>query len=88
MWSADRDASALRMKVGLAPPVVGKRVEPATKATSVADGYGRLHEADNGLEAGAGLFPSIGAVSPTFTILAMAERTADRLARGWGEFVQ
>jgi choline dehydrogenase-like flavoprotein len=50
-------------------------------AALVADSYGRLHEADNVLVAGAGPFPSIGAVSPTFIMLAMAERTAERLVK-------
>lgn len=48
-------------------------------ARSVTDSYGALHDAPNVLVAGAGLFPGIGAVSPTFTVLALADRTAARV---------
>ncbi len=47
--------------------------------TSVADDMGRLHDAPEIRVAGAGLFPSIGALSPTFTILALADRSARAL---------
>jgi len=47
--------------------------------TSVTDSHGRLWGADNVWVAGGGLFPSIGAVSPTFTVLALADRTAAAL---------
>lgn len=46
---------------------------------SVADSYGRLHDAPNVVAVGGGLFPTIGAVSPTFTLLALGERTAQRM---------
>jgi choline dehydrogenase-like flavoprotein len=49
--------------------------------TSVADDMGRLHDAPEIRVAGAGLFPSIGALSPTFTILALADRSARALLR-------
>ncbi len=49
--------------------------------TSVTDAHGRLHDAPEILVAGAGLFPSIGALSPTFTILALADRSAAMLLR-------
>jgi choline dehydrogenase-like flavoprotein len=48
-------------------------------ATSVTDHSGRLHDAPDLFVAGAGLFPSIGALSPTFTVLALADRTARTL---------
>ena len=48
-------------------------------ATSVANSYGQLHGVPNLVAAGGGLFPSIGAVSPTFTVLALADRTAARM---------
>ncbi len=47
--------------------------------SSVTDSFGRLHEVDNVYLTGAGLFPTTGAVSPTFTLLALAERTAARI---------
>jgi choline dehydrogenase-like flavoprotein len=55
-------------------------------ATSVTDAYGRVHDAPNVVVAGGGLFPAIGAVSPTFTILALAERAAARMIAHPGEF--
>ena len=55
-------------------------------ASSAVEAFGRLHHARNVIVAGGALFPSIGAVSPTFTILALAERTAARLLDHQGEF--
>jgi choline dehydrogenase-like flavoprotein len=57
----------------------GGTVMGADPATSVTDDIGQLHDAPEVLVAGAGLFPSIGALSPTFTILALADRAAARL---------
>lgn len=51
--------------------------------SSVTDGWGRTHELPNLVIAGSGLFPSGGAVNPTFTLLALAERTAAMLAANW-----
>jgi choline dehydrogenase-like flavoprotein len=47
--------------------------------TSVTDSHGRLHDHPNVMVAGGGLFPTIGAVSPTFTVLALADRAARTL---------
>ena len=55
-------------------------------ANSVANSYGQLHDVPNVVVAGAGLFPTIGAVSPTFTVLALADRAAGRMADHWAEF--
>jgi choline dehydrogenase-like flavoprotein len=48
-------------------------------ATSVTDSFGRCHELENLYVAGTGLFPSSGAVNPTFTLHALALRTAEHL---------
>lgn len=48
-------------------------------AASVADRWGKVHAAENLWLAGSGLFPASGGVSPTFTLLAVADRTAARL---------
>lgn len=58
----------------------GGTVMGTSAETSVTDGHGRLWGAPGVWVAGAGLFPSIGAVSPTFTVLALADRTAAALA--------
>ncbi|MGZ8282069.1 MAG: FAD-dependent oxidoreductase [Allosphingosinicella sp.] len=52
-------------------------------AHSVTDGFGRLHEIPNVFVAGSGLHPATGGASPTFTLLAVAERAADHAVRNW-----
>lgn len=65
---------------------LGGTVMGEDPATSVTDAYGRLHEASNVVVAGSGLFPSGGCVSPTFTLLALADRTAERMIAHPEEF--
>lgn len=55
---------------------------------SVTDSYGRAHDVPNLFIAGAGLFPTIGAVSPTFTLLALADRTAAHLLGSRGSLMR
>ena len=50
----------------------------------VCDGDGRVHGVDNLYVAGSALFPTFGAANPTFTILALALRTADHLKQRLG----
>lgn len=50
---------------------------------SVTDSFGRLWGAPEVMIAGGGLFPSIGAVGPTFTVLALADRAAAHLLAAW-----
>lgn len=59
--------------------LIGGTVIGANPATSVADAFGTLHDVPNVHVAGAGLFPSGGGQSPTFTLLALAARTVDRI---------
>ncbi len=59
--------------------VIGGTVMGHDPADSVTDGYGRSHDVDNLVIAGSGLFPTAGGGSPTFTIYALTERTADKL---------
>jgi len=54
--------------------VAGGTVMGKDAATSVVDSYGRMHAIANLFVAGGGQFPTIGAVSPTFTLLALADR--------------
>ena len=51
---------------------------------SVVDSYGQTHEIANLWMAGPGIFPSEGAPNPTFTIFALSQRGAERLAANWG----
>lgn len=53
---------------------------------SVADSHGRVHESPNVVLAGAGLFPTAGAVNPTFTVYALAQRTLDHMLDHWSEY--
>lgn len=48
---------------------------------SVTDGYGRVHGIPNLVISGPGLFPTSGGVNPTFTVHALAARSADYLLR-------
>jgi len=57
--------------------IMGGTVMGSDPASSVTDQYGRCHELDNLYVAGPGLFPSSGAVNPTFTLHALALRTAE-----------
>lgn len=56
----------------------------ADPRTSVVDGDGRLHEADNVYVVDGGFFPFAGGVNPTLTIQANALRIAERIAAGLG----
>ena len=51
-------------------------------ARSVADAFGRVHGIDNVWLAGSGLFPGSCGVSPTFTLMALADRSAAALLAG------
>ena len=66
--------------------VAGGTVMGRDPATSVTDAYGRLHGVPGVVIAGGGMFPSIGAVSPTFTVLALADRAAAAMTRDWDGF--
>jgi choline dehydrogenase-like flavoprotein len=52
-------------------------------ATSVVNSYGQTHEASNLFVAGPGIFPTSGAVNPTFTIHAVTLRAADYVLAHW-----
>ena len=56
----------------------------ASASTSVTDSYGRTHDIGNLFIAGAGLYPTEGAVHPTFTLHALTLRTAEYLVKNWG----
>lgn len=53
---------------------------------SVTDAFGRLHDVPNVIVAGPSLFPTASAVNPTFTVHALALRSAEALARDWAQF--
>lgn len=56
--------------------IAGGTIMGTGAGDSVTDSFGRLHDVPNVYVTGAGLFPTTGAVSPTFTLMALAERSA------------
>ena len=79
----DSWASPLFMSHPLGGTVMGK--EPAD---SVVDSYGRSHQVPNLFIAGGGLFPSVGALGPTFTIYALSLRSAEYINKNWKSLTQ
>ncbi|EED36931.1 glucose-methanol-choline oxidoreductase [Luminiphilus syltensis NOR5-1B] len=61
--------------------IMGGTVMGNDESASVTDHMGRVHDTDNLYVAGPSLFPSTGAVNPTFTLSALASRQADHLIR-------
>ncbi len=68
--------------------VSGGTIMGADPAESVCDTYGHCHDVPNVLVAGAGLFPQSGGTSPTYTLHAVALRSAERLAERWRDFAR
>jgi choline dehydrogenase-like flavoprotein len=56
--------------------------------TSVTNSYGQTHDIGNLFIAGSSLFPTGGAVNPTFTIYALALRSAEYMLDHWASLVQ
>lgn len=50
---------------------------------SVTNGYGQTHDVENLFILGSSMFPTTGAVNPTFTINALTLRTAEYLIQNW-----
>jgi choline dehydrogenase-like flavoprotein len=67
--------------------MIGGTVMGKTATDSVTDSYGRTHDVANLFIAGAGLFPTEGAVNPTFTLHAVTLRAAEYMAAHWGSIV-
>jgi choline dehydrogenase-like flavoprotein len=63
--------------------IMGGTVMGTRAANSVTNGYGQLHDVPNVVIAGPGLFPTSGGVNPTFTVHALAARSAQRLLKNW-----
>jgi choline dehydrogenase-like flavoprotein len=68
----------------VAQHVMGGTIMGSDRSQSVTDAHGRTHDVGNLFVAGAGLFPSSSAVNPTYTIHALALRSATHLREtGW-----
>ncbi len=66
---------------------MGGAIMGRAPANSVANGYGQTHDVPNLFIAGSSLFPTSGGVNPTFTINALALRSAQYLVRDWSSVV-
>jgi len=63
--------------------ILGGTIMGRTAEASVTNSYGQTHDVANLFVAGPGLFPTAGAVNPTFTIHALSLRTARHLLQNW-----
>jgi choline dehydrogenase-like flavoprotein len=63
--------------------LMGGTIMGTSAADSVVDSYGQSHEIPNLWVAGPGIFPTAGASNPTFTIFALSQRGAERMASQW-----
>ena len=89
LWEAMRDEGMAIFKKGGASDVwhtpmnsahlMGGTIMGVDPKTSVTDDVGRVHGQSNLYIAGTGLFPTSGAVNPTFTLHALALRTVKKL---------
>jgi choline dehydrogenase-like flavoprotein len=64
--------------------LMGGTIMGTAADNSVVDSYGQSHEIPNLWVAGPGIFPTSGASNPTFTIFALSQRGAERMASQWG----
>lgn len=65
--------------------IMGGCIMGRDQRSSVTDSFGRCHDVDNLFVAGTSLFPTSGAVNPTFTVHALALRTAEHISDNWSE---
>jgi len=84
-WLKNGDKSWMSDELVSANPIGGFHHMGTTRMASdarrgVTDGWGRVHGLPNLHIAGSSLFPTAGWANPTLTILALALRTADRIA--------
>jgi choline dehydrogenase-like flavoprotein len=67
----------------LSAHVMGGTMMGNDPADSVVTSYGQTHDVDNLFVTGASTFPVGGAVNPTFTLNALALRSAEFITRNW-----
>jgi choline dehydrogenase-like flavoprotein len=68
--------------------IMGGTVMGTSATNSVTNSYGQLHDIPNLVIAGPGLFPTSAGVNPTFTVHALAARSAERLLATWGQVAE
>ncbi len=65
---------------------LGGTIMGRSPAESVANSYGQTHDVGNLFLTGSGLFPTSGAVNPTFTLSALALRSARQILSTWSDY--
>jgi choline dehydrogenase-like flavoprotein len=63
--------------------IMGGTIMGTSASDSVTNTYGQVHDIPNLVVAGPGLFPTSGGVNPTFTVHALAARSAEHLLMSW-----
>lgn len=93
--AADTEGLEVFKRAGSAEPwlgplvgmhIMGGTIMGNSASNSVTNSYGQTHEIENLFIAGAGLFPTSGAVNPTFTLHALALRGVEYLLAEWSAF--
>jgi len=75
VWSARGNMPTIHL--------MGGTIMGTAAGNSVTNSYGQTHELPNLWVAGPGIFPTGGAVNPTYTIFALSQRGAEQLASKW-----
>ena len=65
--------------------IMGGAIMGGDAKASVTNSYGQTHDVGNLLMLGSSIFPTSGAVNPTFTIHALTLRTAEHLLQHWAD---
>ena len=68
--------------------LMGGAIMGSDPAASVTNGYGQTHDMANLFVAGTPLYPTVGGVNPTFTLYALAARTAEYLLGAWNSIAR
>jgi choline dehydrogenase-like flavoprotein len=68
--------------------LMGGTIMGREASSSVCNGYGQTHDIPNLVIAGPGLFPTSGGVNPTFTVHALAARSAGYLLENWNSVIR
>lgn len=66
--------------------IMGGTVMGNSPSNSVTNSYGQVHDIPNLFVAGPGLFPTSAGVNPTFTVHALAARSAEHILASWKQF--
>ena len=96
LWSQMRDQGIEVLKAAGAPQpwhsppltahLAGGTIMGEDASQSVTNSYGQAHGIRNLFLAGPGLFPTIAGVNPTFTVHALALRSAEQILNKWSDF--